>query len=154
MALLDVRKAYPTTYRPAIISKLNDMINKIPGAEANKQSRTWGVIREMYNSVISAIRATTNGEDADSEDYRVDQSLREGSALSPLLYTISISDVIQKLEEVEVGKVLDLDNADLRDLRALLYVDDMVLVAIEVKKTLTLNLRHKPLIIIMIPSSF
>ena len=129
VAFLDVRKAYPTTYRSTIMSKLNDMINKIPGAEANKQSRTWGVIREMYNSVISAIRATTNGEDADSEEYRVDQGLREGSALSPLVYTISINNVIQKMEGVEVGKVLDLDNADLRDLRALLYADAMVLVA-------------------------
>ena len=43
------------------MSKLNDMINKIPGAEANKQSGTRGIIREMYNSVISVIRVTTNG---------------------------------------------------------------------------------------------
>ena len=33
------------------------------------------------------------------------------------------------LAEVEVGNVLDLDDADLRDLRSLLYADDMVFVA-------------------------
>ena len=60
----------------------------------------------MYNNVISAGRATTNGEDADSEGYRVDLGLREGSSLSPLLYTIFINDVIKKLEEAEVGKVI------------------------------------------------
>ena len=43
------------------MSELNDMINKIPGAETNKQSRTWGIISEMYNSVVSATRVTTNG---------------------------------------------------------------------------------------------
>ena len=55
----------------------------------------------MYNDVISAIRATTSGEDC-----RVDRGLREGSSLSPLLYTIFINDVIKKLEEAEVGKVI------------------------------------------------
>ena len=34
-----------------------------------------------------------------------------------------------RLEEAKVGTVLDFDDADLRDLRALLYADDMVLVA-------------------------
>ena len=49
-------------------SKLNDMINKILSAEADKRPRTRGTIREIHSNVIDAIRVTASGEDADSED--------------------------------------------------------------------------------------
>ena len=48
----------------------------------------------MYDNVTSTIRVTGDGVEVDSEDYEVSHGLREGSALSPLLYTIFINDVI------------------------------------------------------------
>ena len=72
------------------------MINKLPEAKPNKQSKLWRVIKKMYDNVTSSIRVTTDDEEVDSEDYEVNHDLREGPALSRLLYSIFINDVISK----------------------------------------------------------
>ena len=78
----------------------------------------------MCDNATSSIRVTTDDEEVDSEDYEVNHGLREGSALSPLLYSIFINDVIAKLEAAGVESRVDGIN-----LRAPHYADDMALMA-------------------------
>jgi len=65
---LDVHKAYPATYRSAIMCKLGALINKLPGANAGKQSKTWRIIKKMYDNVTSTIRVTGDGVEVDLGD--------------------------------------------------------------------------------------
>ncbi len=78
----------------------------------------------MYDNITSTIKVATKEEEAYSDEYEVTHGLREGSSLSPLLYTVFVNDVVAKLEEAEVTEVIEGI-----DLRALLYADDMALVA-------------------------
>ena len=119
-----MRKAYPTTFRAAILTKLQDKINKLPKANANGQSRTRRLIHNMYEKVMSFVRTSTTDNGADSEEYEVKHGLREGSSLSPLLYSIFIDDLMDKLEEAETDSLL----ARIA-LTALLYADDVAIMA-------------------------
>ena len=89
VAFLDAKKAYPSVHRAAMMSKLHSMIAKLQDANPDKQSKVWRIIRQMYDNVTSVIRVTpTDGEPGDSDPYAVNEGLREGSALAPMLYTI------------------------------------------------------------------
>mmetsp|Transcript_18011 Transcript_18011/g.58243 ORF Transcript_18011/g.58243 Transcript_18011/m.58243 type:complete len:358 (+) Transcript_18011:1341-2414(+) len=124
VAFLDVRKAYPTTFRAAILTKLQQKINELPSGNANGQSRTWRVIHKMYERVMSFVRTSTSSDGADSDEYEVKHGLREGSSLSPLLYAIFIDDLAEALTEADTENLLEGV-----DLAALLYADDVALMA-------------------------
>jgi len=123
VAFCDIKKAFPTCYRSAILTRLGDMLAKLPGAKQNRQPRIRRVVKQMYDNITTRIKVM--GEDGPelSESYDASQGVREGSGLSPILFTVFINDIVDKLEECELSEELA------SSLRALLYADDTALVA-------------------------
>ena len=92
-------------------------------AKAGVRGKMWRMVDRMYASTRT--RITIDGEM--SSEYSVESGLREGSVLSPVLYSVFINNLIAELETrvPHTGVVLE---PGLR-IQALLYADDVVLVA-------------------------
>jgi len=79
----------------------------------------------MYENVFSFVRVD-NDVVADSDEYEVSHGVREGSVLSPLLFTVFIDSVIEMLFSNDVSVQPLLPGIDPR---ALLFADDIALIA-------------------------
>eukprot|EP00633_Aureoumbra_lagunensis_P012525 CAMPEP_0197362376 /NCGR_PEP_ID=MMETSP0893-20130614/63973_1 /TAXON_ID=44058 ORGANISM="Aureoumbra lagunensis, Strain CCMP1510" /NCGR_SAMPLE_ID=MMETSP0893 /ASSEMBLY_ACC=CAM_ASM_000539 /LENGTH=330 /DNA_ID=CAMNT_0042884157 /DNA_START=1241 /DNA_END=2232 /DNA_ORIENTATION=- len=79
----------------------------------------------MYENVFSFVRVD-NDVVADSDEYEVSHGVREGSVLSPLLFTVFIDSVIEMLFSNDVSAQPLLPGIDPR---ALLFADDIALMA-------------------------
>ena len=90
---------------------------------AGVDGRMWRIVDRMYASTKT--RITLDGKL--SREYSVDSGLREGSVLSPILYSVFINSAANEMESkcadcgVELGAGLKV--------RVLLYADDVVLLA-------------------------
>ena len=115
-AFWDVKKAYPTMRRAAMLGRLYDKIG-----DGRCCCRVWRVVERMLRAENCRSKIVVDG--AESEEYTVGHGAREGAVLSPVLYAVFIDGIIERLaacEGVTVGGV---------EVRALLYADDVVLVA-------------------------
>ena len=113
-AFIDIRKAYPTVHRPAMFSKLK---------QAGIGGHLFRAIEAMYHNVQSSVQVGG----ATSAPYTIETGVREGSVLSPVLYTIFINDLLTKLHATGEGVCIAGD-ADCR-IAVMGYADDIVLVA-------------------------
>ena len=113
-AFLDIRKAYPTMWRGGMLHAL---------AKAGIGGRMWRMVDRMYASTKTQI--TMDGQM--STEYAVESGLREGSVLSPILYSAFINGAIAELQDKTPECGVELE-AGLR-IRVLMYADDIVLVA-------------------------
>ena len=121
--LLDIQKAYDTVWRKAILYKLRKhfgvpkfMCKLIAGMLCNTKSGM------RNNSYITNLFPTTAG-------------VVQGSVISPLLYGVFINDLIQNLNESELGVIVYKDIVP-----GLLYCDDIIIMA-ETKEDLQTLLR-------------
>ena len=80
-------------------------------------------IEAMYHNVQSSVQVGG----ATSAPYTIETGVREGSVLSPVLYTIFINDLLTKLHATGEGVCIAGD-ADCR-IAVMGYADDLVLVA-------------------------
>ena len=101
MIFVDLEKAYDRVPRDIIWWALR---KKIVGEECIKK-----VIQDMYDGCTTSVRTLIGS----TESFEVKVGLRQGSALSPLLY-ITVMDVLSK----EVGRGPP---------HAMLFADDLVL---------------------------
>ncbi len=121
-ALIDFQKAFPSVHRAKLLSKLERM--GIP----RKFLRALGV---MFSGNTFCLRA----EDCVTEAFPVITGLREGGVLSPLLFSLFISDmeesVLCPFTEEEFARTLCRD-PELHGtvIPGLLYADDLILFAL------------------------
>ena len=113
-AFIDIRKAYPTMYRPAMLTKLK---------KAGIGGHLFRAVASMYQTVEGYIQV----EDAASERYQIETGLREGSVLSPILYSIFINDLLTELYNAGEGVCIAGDHSCRVDVIG--YADDIVLVS-------------------------
>ena len=114
VAFIDIRKAYPTVYRPALLYKLHKM---------GVTGHMYRAVEAMYHKVQNQIHMAG----ASSDPYTIETGLREGSVLSPVLYTVFINDLLNKLQET--GEGVSIANDPQCRIAALGYADDLVLVS-------------------------
>jgi hypothetical protein len=79
----------------------------------------WQVIRDFYRDVSS--RVVVNG--VPSQAFRTNVGVRQGSVLSPILFSVFISDVIKEWERRGLGV-----RVGSRTVAGLLFADDIVLI--------------------------
>ena len=113
---LDIKKAFPTMHHASMLHALS---------EAGVVGHMWHVIERMYS--CNSSRIILNGQL--SEPYDVRSGLREGSVLSPILYLVYINTLVKHLERVVPNDGVCLGARDALRIRALLYADDVVLLA-------------------------
>ena len=106
---LDVRKAYDTVWRNGLWYKLWDM---------GIRGKMWRVIKGMYEESKSMV--FLDGER--SEAFNVEQGVAQGCSLSPILFSVFINDLLQEVEQAEVGLQLSTGNR----ISGLLFADDFV----------------------------
>ena len=90
VASLDARKAFDVVSHPIVMKKLYDM---------GISSPIWGTINSIYNESVEVIRWAGR----DSRQYGTYQGVKQGSILSPTLYKIYINDLLQQLENNQLG---------------------------------------------------
>ena len=113
-AFIDIRKAYPTMYRPAMLTKLK---------KAGINGYLFRAVESMYHTVESYIQV----DDAASDKYQIETGLREGSVLSPILYSVFINDLLTEIYNAGEGACIAGDNTCRVDVIG--YADDLVLVS-------------------------
>ena len=86
----DVKKAYPTMLRTQMLQGVKDF-----GASGN----LYHAIACMYEDNTSTILTSQTG--VTSAPYSVENGLREGAVLSPLLYCVFTAGLMQKLKSAE-----------------------------------------------------
>lgn len=118
-AFLDVRKAYPTTRRSAMLERLFEKLSRI--GDRNRRCRAWTVIENMLREDNCKSRVVVDGHV--SAEYTVGHGLREGAVLSPILYAVFIDEIVKELEDCKGVAVGDVK------IRCLLYADDVVLLS-------------------------
>ena len=74
-AFLDIRKAFPTMHRASMLAALS---------RVGIGGKVWRAVERMYSS--TSTRIALRG--ALSDSYLVDTGLREGSVMSPILYSV------------------------------------------------------------------
>jgi hypothetical protein len=111
LAFLDLSSAYDMTWRDGVWWQL---------LKSGIHGKMWRVMRDMYRSVRN--RVNINGKLSDM--FNLDRGVRQGSVLSPLLFSLFISGVVKDWEKAGIGvKIAG------RRVAGLLFADDIVLVA-------------------------
>jgi len=113
LAFIDFKKAYDVVWRDALFYKI---------AAMGIRGKMWRVIRDMYREVRNSV--LVNG--LQSEWWASDKGTRQGSVLSPLLFSIAINDLIHRLKGNRCGVTVEGES-----IPGLLFADDLVLMAEE-----------------------
>jgi len=108
---LDLRRAYDTVWREGLWEKLREI-----GVHGVFLSAITGLYRE--------VRCCVQINGARSDWFQVEQGLRQGCVLSPLLFLIFINGMIRDLKDTRVGVSIRR-----RKLNNFCFADDAVLVA-------------------------
>ena len=109
---VDVRRAYPTVYRPGLLAKL---------AQKGVTGKVWTTLRDWYTGLESSVPVAGVKS---TESYPVDNGLMEGAILSPFLCTVLIDGLIRAFEATGVGCSVGRTWTG-----ALYYADDLCLTA-------------------------
>ena len=81
---LDIQKAYDSVWRNGLWLKLWNM---------GVKGKMWRVIKTMYNSSRSAVLL----EGEKSSTFSVEQGVAQGCSLSPILFSVFISDLLEEI---------------------------------------------------------
>ena len=111
IAFLDLRKAYDTVWRDGLWWKLH---------EHGVRGKLWRMLRALYSSVEARVR--TN--DMLSPPITLNNGVRQGCVLSPMLFDVYIDDLVADLRTCGAG--IHLGG---RRIPGLLFADDVALVA-------------------------
>ena len=83
MAFLDVREAYPTCRRAAMLERLYAKLAAAPGGSENHRPKLFSAVATMLRTENCRSKVVVDG--AESAEYTVGHGLREGAVLSPVL---------------------------------------------------------------------
>ena len=108
---IDFSKAFDTIPRDILFKKL--LTHGING-------RFFNIIKNIYNNDKACIKIQNHS----TETFKINQGVRQGCVLSPLLFNIYIADLAKKLDLIE-GKVEVHD----RKLNSLFWADDIIMVS-------------------------
>ncbi len=111
LCYIDISKAYDTTWRDGVWKRL---------LEIGVRGKAWRVIRDMYRRVSSSVVLDEHITAA----FDTEEGLRQGSVLSPLLFSIFLADVIAEWRRQGIG--VEIGG---RKVGGLLFADDIVLIA-------------------------
>ena len=87
---LDIQEAYDSVWRNGLLLRLWKM-----GVEG----KMWRVIKTMYNSSRSAVRL----EGEKSSTFMDEQGVPQGCNLSPILFLVFISDLLDEIDRAQIG---------------------------------------------------
>ncbi|MGH7239376.1 MAG: RNA-directed DNA polymerase, partial [Candidatus Saccharimonadales bacterium] len=111
LLFVDFTKAYDLVWRESILYHLDRM---------GIRGKCWRVIRDMYREVRSSVKV--NGRV--SEKWASEVGTRQGSVLSPILFSLAVNGIIERLRAkgygVRMGEEL---------VPGLLFADDLVIMA-------------------------
>ena len=82
------------------------------------KGKMWHVIKTMYNSSRSAVLL----EGEKSSTFSVEQGVAQGCSLSPILFSVFISDLLEEIDRAQIGIQLKSGNK----IGGLLFADDFV----------------------------
>ena len=82
------------------------------------KGKMWRVIKTMYNSSRSAVLL----EGEKSSIFSVEQGVVQGCSLSPILFSVFISDLLEEIDRTPIGIQLKSGNM----VGGLLFADDFV----------------------------
>jgi len=108
---IDVRKAYDRVFRDGLWKRLWDV---------GVRGKMWRVIRGLYRKVKSSIKVN----DECTEWFDIDVGVRQGSVLSPVLFSLFINGMAEEVKKLGLGVSYGDEVVSL-----LLYADDIVLCA-------------------------
>ena len=111
LGFMDVSKAYDTVWRDGLWEKL----------------RRYGVEEDFVRwceALYEGVEGSVLMDNEQSRRFSVEEGLRQGCPLSPLLYSIYVMGMVEELEKKGVGVKVDGMWCG-----ALLYADDIVLIA-------------------------
>ncbi len=111
VTFLDVKKAYDTVWREGLWKKMR-------GYGITERLVRWC---ELFYKKVEAAVVTGHGR---TEWFEVEGGLRQGSALSPLLYSIFMMDLVEELEEDGDGITVGESYCGM-----LMFADDMAMMA-------------------------
>ena len=117
-AFIDFVTAFPTVCRPSLWDAVHS--HGISG-------KTWRILHEMYAKPECQVIHPHI-----TDTFQINKGVREGSRLSPLLYTIFVDSLIKKLQQSKLGAHAtgQLNNLPFSQwMGAILYADDIVLIA-------------------------
>ena len=80
--------------------------------------KMWRIIKTMYNSSRSAVLL----EGEKSSSFRVEQGGAQGCSLSPILFSVFFSDLLDEIDRAQIGIQLKSGNK----VGGLLFADDFV----------------------------
>jgi len=108
---LDIKSAYDCVFRDGLWYKLHEL---------GIQGKLWRVLIALYKNVQSCVMI---GE-LRSDFFRLEEGLRQGCILSPILFAIFINDLAKEIEDLNLG----VDMGDFM-ISILLFADDIALAA-------------------------
>ncbi|XP_071959459.1 uncharacterized protein [Antedon mediterranea] len=111
MAFLDFRKAFDTVWRDKLLTTAWDI-----GIKGN----VWKMLFNIYNNVHCKVKF---GE-IETEYFEIEEGVKQGYALSPILFCIYINEFAKLLRENKMG--IEICNVQLS---GLFWADDVVLLA-------------------------
>ena len=106
---LDIQKAYDSVWCDGLWLKLWNM---------GVKGKMWRVIKTMYNSSRSAVLL----EGEKSSTFSVEQGVAQGCSLSPILFSVFISDLLEEIDRAQIGIQLKSGNK----VGGLLFADNFV----------------------------
>ena len=109
---IDVKKAFDRVFRAGLWDRV---------AEEGIKGKMWRVLVSIYNTVESCVRVK---EDL-TEWFPVNTGVRQGCILSPFLYALFINGLVKEINALNLG----INITEQSKLSALLYADDIVLIA-------------------------
>ena len=110
-AFLDIEKAYDTVNR----ERLWEILERVGLSDH---------IREIIKSLYRNTEATYNWGGLEIKGVKSERGLRQGCTLSPLLFTLVMEELVQRIKNKEIGIKIGEDR-----LNILLFADDVVLIA-------------------------
>ena len=113
---IDFRKAFDTVWHAGLWQRLWD---------EGIRGKAWRILRSLYSNLESSVLV----EGEASQFSTLEQGVRQGCPLSPALFNCYINDLVKRLKEKGYG--VGVGN---KDLTALLYADDIVVMADSAQK--------------------
>jgi hypothetical protein len=111
LAFLDFRKAFDTVWRDGLLSVAWNI---------GIRGKIWNILDSLYNNVFCNVKFG----DIVTDYFEVDEGLKQGCVLSPILFCIYINELAKMLENNNVG--INVCNVKIS---CLFWADDVVLIA-------------------------